>query len=146
MNQNRKNDIIFLVKYLSKLIDKDFDNRLSEYDLTGQQGRILFFVACKTDIEHLEVHQNDIENEYHLSKSTVSGIVKRMNKKNLISIEKQHPYAILRPTDEGRKIIHQLRENRNIAVKRLLKGLDNEQREILNKDLNKLIENMEGGK
>ena len=145
MNQNRKNDIIFLIKYLGKLLDKDLDARLSEYDLTGQQGRILFYVAKRTNIDKEKVHQNDIEQEYHLSKSTVSGIVKRMEKKGVISIEKQHPYAVVKPTEEGECIIHRLREHRNEAVERLINGLDEKQQNVLIEELNKLIENMEGG-
>ena len=145
MNQSRRNDIIFLIKYLSKLLDKDLDARLSEFDLTGQQGRILFYIAKRTHIDNIEVHQNDIENEFHLSKSTVSGIVKRMEKKGVISIEKQHPYAVLKPTEEGECIIHRLKERRTEAVDKLVTGLDKEKQEILIEELNKLIENMEGG-
>ena len=145
MNQSRRNDIIFLVKYLGKLIDKDFDARLSEYDLTGQQGRILFYINKKTNCDKQEVHQNDIENEYHLSKSTVSGIVKRMEKKGIISIEKQHPYAVLKPTEEGERIIHNLHERRTDSVNRLINGLSKEEQDDLCIELNKLIENMEGG-
>ena len=116
MNQSRKDDIIFLIKYLGKLLDKDLDARLSEYDLTGQQGRMLFYIAKRTNIDKEEVHQNDIEQEYHLSKSTVSGIVKRMEKKGIISIEKQHPYAVLKPTEEGECIIHKLREVQGVST------------------------------
>lgn len=142
----RKNDVIYLVKYLSKLIDKDFENRLSEFSLTAQQGRILFFIARKVNIEKLEVHQNDIENEYHLSKSTVSGLVKRMEKKGLIDIEKQHPYAILKPTEEAMKIINHLHERRIDSINMLTKGLNDNKKEEICVLLNKLIENMEGGK
>ena len=145
MNQSRKEDIIFLIKYLSKLLDKDLDARLSEFDLTGQQGRILFYIAKRTNLDKEEVHQNDIEQEFHLSKSTVSGIVKRMEKKGVISIEKQHPYAVLKPTSEGECIIHRLRERRTEAVSKLMEGLSKEQQADLIKELNKLIENMEGG-
>ena len=145
MNQSRKNDIIFLTKYLGKLIDKDFDSRLAKYDLTGQQGRILFYIAKKTDCEKQEVHQNDIEQEYHLSKSTISGIVKRMEKKGVISIEKQHPYAVLKPADDGEKIIESLHSQREEAFNILLKDLSEEEKEQVCKLLNKLIENMEGG-
>ena len=145
MNQSRKNDIIFLIKYLGKLLDKDLDARLSEYDLTGQQGRILFYIAKRTNLDKEEVHQNDIENEYHLSKSTVSGIVKRMEKKGVISIEKQHPYAVLKPTEKGECIIHRLKEHKNEAVEKLNKDLNEKERDSLLKELNKLIKNMEGG-
>ena len=142
MNQSRKNDIIFLIKYLGKLLDKDLDARLSEFDLTGQQGRILFYIAKRTNVDKEEVHQNDIEQEYHLSKSTVSGIVKRMEKKGVISIEKQHPYAVLKPTEEGECIIHQLRERKNEAESLLVQNINKD--ELIDK-LNKLIENLEGG-
>ncbi len=145
MNQNRKNDIIFLTKYLGKLIDKDFDSRLAKFDLTGQQGRILFYIAKRTNCDNQDVHQNDIEQEYHLSKSTVSGIVKRMEKKGVISIEKQHPYAVLKPTDDGEKIIESLHLQKDDAVNQLLKGLSEKEKEQACKLLNKLIENMEGG-
>ena len=145
MNQSRKNDIIFLVKYLNKLLDKDLDARLSEFDLTGQQGRILFYVARRTNCENIEVHQNDIEKEYHLSKSTVSGLVKRMEKKGVISIEKQHPYAVLKPTEEGERIIHQLIDRKTETIDKLMNGLNKEQQDSLCIELTKLIENMEGG-
>ena len=145
MNQSRRDDIIFLIKYLGKLLDKDLDARLSEFDLTGQQGRILFYIAKRTNICKLEVHQNDIEQEFHLSKSTVSGLVKRMEKKGVISIEKQHPYAVLKPSEKGECIIHQLIDKKTDVDNKLMSGLTKEQQTILKEELNKLIENMEGG-
>lgn len=143
VNPERTTDIIYLIKYLEKLIDADLDNRLELYGLTGQQGRVLFYIHRKTENEHLEIHQNDIENEYHLSKSTVSGLVKRMEKKGIISIEKQHPYAILRTTDKAKDILCHLRKHRDEAVNQLLKGIDNKD-ELLKKLLT-MINNMEGG-
>ena len=143
INPNRKNDIIYLIKYLQKLIDADLDKRLEFYDLTGQQGRILFFIHKKTEFDQVEVHQNDIENEYHLSKSTVSGLVKRMEKKGIITIEKQHPYAILKVTDKAKEILCHLRKHRDEAEEQLLKSINN--KELLLKELRTMIENMEGG-
>ena len=145
LNPNKKNEILYLLRYLHKVIDKDFDNRLAEYDLTGQQGRLLFFIACKTNYENMEVHQNDIEIEYHLSKSTVSGLVKRLEKKGVITIEKQHPYAILRPSDVGNEIIDHLRNKRKESIDTLLKGFSDEEKENLIEYVDRLIENMEGG-
>lgn len=140
LNEERKNDIIYLTIYLKKLIDRDFDNRLSEYGLTGQQGRIMFFVS-----RHEGVHQNDIENEFHLSKSTVSGLVKRMQKKEIINIEKQHPYAVITISDKGKDIIKHLREKREESIKHLTGGLDENNKQELCRYLIKLIENIEGG-
>ena len=138
----KKDDILFLIRRLNKLIDQDLDARLASYGLTGQQGRVLFFINRKVNIENVEVHQNDIENEYHLSKSTVSGLVKRMEKNGIITIEKQHPYAILKPTDKAKDILCHLRTNKDEAVNTLLKGM-NEEETI--ETLLKMIKNMEGG-
>ncbi len=141
----KKNEILYLIKYLGKIIDKDFDARLAEYDLTGQQGRILFLIAGRTNIHHLEVHQNDIENEYHLSKSTVSGLVKRLEKKGVITIEKQHPYAILRPSEEGNNIVRHVIQQRQEVINKILKDFnENEKKEVIGY-LNRLIINLEGG-
>ncbi len=139
--KEKEKSLMYLIRHLQKLIDADFDKRLAEYGLTCQQGRILFFVArC-----HKEVHQNDIENEFHLSKSTVSGIVRRMEKKKLITIKKQHPYAIIEPGIEGKNVISHLAVHRQEAIDKLLQNIDKEKQEELLTTLNQLIKNMEGG-
>ena len=141
LNESKKDNIIYLTIYLRKLIDKDFDNRLSEYGLTGQQGRILFFIFHSEK----EIHQNDIENEFHLSKSTVSGLVKRMEKKGVININKQARFAVLTVSDQGKDIIEHLKASRQDAINTLTKGLDNKQKEEICSYLVKMIKNMEGG-
>ena len=145
LNSNKKDNIIYLVIYLHKLIDKDFDNKASSLGITGQQGRILLFINRKTLCEQTIVHQNDIENEFHLSKSTVSGLVKRLEIKGLISIEKQHPYAVIQLSDKGKDIICHLIEHRKENVDQLTKGLDEKDKQVACEYLVKLINNMEGG-
>ena len=142
-NKTKKHDILFLIRRLNKLIDQDLDARLATYGLTGQQGRIIFFINRRSEIDHQEVHQNDIENEYHLSKSTVSGLVKRMEKKEIITIEKQHPYAILKPTDKAKEILCHLRTHKDETIERLLSGIDDTDKTF--EQLLLMIENMEGG-
>ena len=145
VNAKRREDIIYLLKYLQKLLDSDLDKRLVEQDLTGQQGRILFYINKEVNCLGHEVHQNDIEREYHLSKSTVSGIVKRLEKKEIITIEKQHPYAILKPTDKGCAIIEHIHMHKEKTINQLTKDLNEEEKQTIIKLLNKLIENMGGG-
>ena len=144
MNENWKNDFIYLVRYLYRLIDKDFNNRLTEYGLTAHQARILFFLERKT-CEGVEVHQNDIEKQFHLSKSSVSGLVKRMEKKNLIDIEKQFPYAIIKIGDKGKEILSNLKKHRDEAIQELLKDVSKEDEKQAKETLLKLINNMKGG-
>ena len=142
INKTRKDDYIYLVKHLSKLIDQDFDRRLSEYGLTCQQGRILFFVNRKSVIENKEVHQNDIEQEFHLSKSTVSGLVKRMEKKEIIIVKKVPPYAILEPSKKGKDIIIHLKKNKEDVIEMILHNIKKEDRTKLQNMLLTMIDNL----
>lgn len=141
LNEDKKDNLFYLIRYLKKLIDKDFDARLSEHGLTGQQGRILFFIYHHDK----EVHQNDIENEFHLSKSTVSGLVKRMEKKGFIDIKKQHPYAVISVSNLGHDVINHLATKRIDAIEQLTSGLNEEDKQKVCEYLVKLIKNMEGG-
>ena len=145
LNPNKKDNIIFLVIYLHKLIDKDFDAKASSLGITGQQARILLYINRMKNCEQKDIHQNDIENEFHLSKSTVSGLVKRLEAKELITITKQHPYAIVELSERGKDIICHLIEHRKENIDQLTKGLDEKDKKVACEYLVKLIENMEGG-
>ena len=145
INQKNTDNLLYLIKYLSKILDTDLDSRLAEYGLTGQQGRILFYINKETNCLNRDVHQFDIEKEFHLSKSTVSGLVKRMEKKGVISIEKKHPYANIKIEEAGKNIICHLRMHRDEAIAQLSKDLTKEEKEQIITLLNKMILNMEGG-
>ena len=42
--RSKKEELIFLVRIIDKEFKKDFERRLSEYGLTAQQGRLLFYI------------------------------------------------------------------------------------------------------
>lgn len=135
-------DVISYIKFLNKLLTLDFDKRLSEYGLTCQQGRVLFYIYRKTN-EGLEVHQNDIEKQFNLSKSTVSGLVKRMMKNDLINKNQSHPYCTLTPSEKGCGIVDNIHKNRLKTTNKILQGFDEKQQKEINNLLEKMIKNME---
>ena len=145
IDEGKFDSVLRKIRYLNKLIDADFEKRLSEVGLTAQQGRIFLFIYWKNKEQDVEIHQNDIENEFHLSKSTVSGLVKRLEKTNVIERIKQHPYAILKPTSQGDEIINHLRANRKKTIEQLFTGLNEEEKEQMMKLIEKMIVNMGGG-
>ena len=134
--------IIFLTKELNKLITKDFDKRLNSLGLTSQQGHILFYLNRRVNIEGEEVHQKDIEEEFHLSKSTVSELLKRMEKKNLIVKIGSRPFYQLEPTKDGIKIIDEIRKGKEKTINRIMKGIDNDERKRIIEDMKLMINNM----
>ena len=135
-------DIIYYIKSLNRLLTKDFDKRLSEFNLTSQQGRILFYIF-RNNLINKEVHQVDIEKQFHLSKSTVSGLVKRMEKNGLINRIQSHPYYSLTLTDKSRGIIDNIHNNRIKIVDKLSQGLTQEQQKEITNALEIMIKNME---
>ena len=142
---NCKEDIIYLIRHLAKLLQADFDRRISEFGLTGGQARVLFFII-RCDGENIEVHQNDIEKEFSLAKSTVYGLVSRLLKTGYIIKRNVHPYAVLEPTEEGKKAVAKIRQGRIDTINKLFKGYTAEEKQMTLEKLNILIDNLEGGK
>lgn len=142
---NCREDIIYLTKHLAKLLDADFDKRVSEIGLTAAQARCLFFINRKNRLEGLEVHQNDIEKEFCLAKSTVNGLISRLLKTGYIIKKNVHPYAVLEITQEGIDAIGKVKQGRIEVVNKLFTGYTEEERQITLEKLNKLIDNLEGG-
>ena len=142
---NCREDIIYLTKHLGKLLDADFDKRVSEIGLTAAQARVLFFINRKTRFESQEVHQNDIEREFCLAKSTVNGLISRLLKTGYIIKKNIHPYAVLEMSQEGIDAIHKIKEGRIDVINKLFKGYTEEERHTALQQFNKLIDNLEGG-
>ena len=140
-NQKQNEDIIYLIKCLDKELAKDFDKRLAEFGLTGQQGRVLFFIKCQTK-NGIVIHQNDIEKNFNLSKSTVSGLVDRLVKKGLIERVIESPYVCLVPTEKGKNIVETIHSHKDQTIKKLTRNLSPEDVERMTQNIKLLISNI----
>lgn len=138
----QEEDILLLIKFLSKTLDADFDRRLSDYGLTATQGRALFFITRKTDVKKETVHQNDIEKKFGLSKSTVSGLIDRLVKKGLVERKTESRYVELIPTNEGISIVNHFHDNRQLLIKKLTKGLSDKEVEVMKENIKLLTKNV----
>lgn len=141
-NNKESANIIFLTRELNKLITMDFDKRLNSFGLTSHQGHILFYLNRKVNIDKEEVHQKDIEEEFHLSKSTVSELLKRMEKKGLIVKIGSRPLYKLEPSNEGIKIIDEIKKGKDKTINRILNGIDEKERNRIIENMKIMIENM----
>lgn len=137
-----KEDILYLVKKLDKLMAIDFNNRLKEFELTGQQARILFYIN-KEVYEGKSVHQNDIESQFGLSKSTVSGIIDRLEKKKFITKKRDNKFVDITPTEKSIEMCHKMHSYRQQTVEKLQGNLSEEEKYTLINTIKTLIINME---
>ena len=142
---NKDKDIVYSIRMINKYLSQDFDNRLAEYGLTGHMGRILFYINDKTNVNNVEVIQADIEKNFKLSKSTVSGMVTRLEKRELIKKEKIGNRAILKPTEKGIDIIKHVKESKQEVLKTLFKDFSKEEIESITYRINKILDNLKEG-
>lgn len=140
---SKKEEIALLIKFIDKEFKKDFESRLSEYGLTAQQGRLLFFIHCN-DLEGHPVRQVDIEKRFQLTKSTVSGLVDRMEKANLIEKIKEDKKQYLKASEYGRSIVNHIHDKRTECLNKMMHGLDEKEINELNRLLSKVLNNKGG--
>lgn len=83
MNENKK--IIFCLGIMHNAIRKIADAKFMEihHELSGMYVLILLYLE-QQEQEHKKVFQKDLEQEFQISKATVSRILSRMEKKNLV--------------------------------------------------------------
>ena len=137
-----KDDVFFLIKHLSKCIELALDKEANKLGLTPQQARLLGFLMRRKS-ENIKVRQIDIEERFQLSKSTVSGLVKRMEAKNLIIKEKKDKDIWILPSEEGIKTAEEFKEKAHIIRNEVSKDLSDEEKELVKNALMKLLRNLE---
>ena len=142
--KNKKEELIPLIRIIDKEFKKDFEKRLSEYGLTAQQGRLLFYINWNI-INDKQVRQVDIEKHFQLTKSTVHGLISRMEKANLVvkNQDKNNQYIII--TDDCKKILQSVFEKRTECLDKMMASLSDEEIETLHTLLMKIYNNRDKG-
>ena len=70
-----------LLKQANNNMMRHFDQFAKQYDLTGNQMSIIYFITNHAD---QEIFQRDIEHEFEIQRSTTTVLLQRMEKKGLI--------------------------------------------------------------
>ena len=142
---SKREEIIFLIKFIDKEFKADFQSRLSEYGLTSQQGRLLFYINWN-NMNGRSIRQVDIEKHYQLTKSTVHGLVDRMEKANLIIKKKDGPNQYIEVSEQCKGILNDVFQKRTACLDKMLKGISDEEIETLHTLLSKILSNKGGDK
>lgn len=137
----KETDIIFLIKKLNHLIDMDLENKLAKYSITPSQMRILFYVNCHKDER---IRQIDLENHFHFSKSTISGLVNRLINKDYLIRKKEGSTIYLLPGEKVSSFVLEMIKSRDETLELLTHSMNEEEVEELIKNLNTVINNMKG--
>ena len=116
---------------------------LAEMDLTSAQGRILGYLSMRKTAPC----PKDIEEEFHLSHPTVSGLLARLEKKDFIEFRSdewdrrcKRIYLLGKGKDCNKTIYQTICDTEN----RLVEGFTEEEKEQFYAFLNRAMDNMGG--
>lgn len=119
------------IKHLNKLMEKNFNKALEEYNLTAQQARILFFLADYIEgRKEIEINQRDLEREFDLTNPTVSGILLRLEEKGYIqriTSQKDGRFKKIVVTSKTWMFLEELDVKRKNSYKYLVQGISEEE-------------------
>ena len=144
-NFDPKEHVGLLVKFINGRVNTKINKNLAEFNLTGVQHEILCFINRN---EHeRDVFQKDIEKCLKLTNPTVTGIVKRLEEKEMIvrcPSSDDARYKCLHVTEKGKEVIcKSFKFGAENIEKQLVKGMSDEEVKMLKSLLYKSLKNME---
>ena len=144
-NFDPKEHVGLLVKFINGRVNTKINKNLVEFNLTGVQHEILCFIDRN---EHeRDVFQKDIEKCLKLTNPTVTGIVKRLEEKEMIArvpSEQDARYKCLHVTEKGKEVIcKSFKFGANNIEKQLSKGMTDEEVKMFKDLLYRALKNME---
>ena len=131
------------ISKLSNQIHRNIAISCSSTNMSGTQGRVLHFILSNNG----DVFQKDIEKCLKLTNPTVTGIVKRLEEKEMIArvpSEQDARYKCLHVTEKGKEVIcKSFKFGANNIEKQLSKGMTDEEVKMFKDLLYRALKNME---
>lgn len=137
----------FEVKILSNLIKRSINDhmiRTGVEGLTGLQAMIIGYIFHHSQTRN--VYQRDLENEFNIRRSSVTGVLQLMERNGLITREHVEHDARLKKlelTPEAIKIHNSIKQAIIEVEKKLRKGLSEEELNSFLATLDKIKKNVE---
>ena len=132
------------IKILHWQFEQTVSNALSEMDLTAAQGHIMGFLSHQKE----PPCSRDIEEAFHLSHPTVSGLLSRLEKKGFIEFRPDPDdrrckrISVLPKGHDGNETIHRIIQENEAKV---VEGFTDEEKELFTQFLTRSIANMGPG-
>ena len=126
------------IKKIFFLIKKDINEKMKPYSLTAAQILLLNYLDTNNG---KVIIQKDICNYLSLKHSTVIGILKRLEAKDLI-IKKTDYKSEISITEKGKELIKSSGVKKGFVEKNLLKGFTKEEIEQLDSYLDRIYSNI----
>lgn len=133
-----------IIQHIAHAMFKEANRDLQQYNITGAQANVLIFLYFHE--RKGDVFQKDIEKHLNLTNPTVTGVVKRLEQKELISrscCKNDGRYKCHILTDKGKKFArYAINYMRNEKEKQILKGFSDDETEFLLRLLKRILSNL----
>lgn len=134
-----------LVKFLNNAITNEVNRNLMQFNLTAAQHEVLVYVLKNENKR--AIFQKDVEKHLKLTNPTVTGIIKRLEEKDMIvrcASSGDARCKCLHVTEEGHKVLHKCFHQGILSVEaKVIQNMTEEEQVILKKLLYKALKNLE---
>lgn len=134
-----------LVKFLNNAITNEVNRNLMKFNLTAAQHEVLVYVFKNENKR--DIFQKDVEKHLKLTNPTVTGIIKRLEEKDMIvrcASSGDARCKCLHVTEEGREVLHKCFHKGILSVEaKLIKDMTEEDKITLKELLYKALKNLE---
>ncbi|MCQ2017203.1 MarR family winged helix-turn-helix transcriptional regulator [Clostridium butyricum] len=133
-----------MIQHIAHAMFKETNRDLLQYNLTGVQANVLVYLFFHEKGEN--IFQKDIEKHLNLTNPTVTGIVKRLEQKEMIHRhcrKEDARYKCHVLTDKGREFAKLAVDYmKNEKEKQILKGFSDDEADFLIRLLNRILKNL----
>ena len=129
------------VRILHWCTDQSMTNALAQMELTAAQGRIMGYIAHSRE----PPCPRDLEEAFHLSHPTVSGLLSRLEKKGFIEFrpdEKDRRCKRIYVLPKGMECTEMMHRTIEENEERMVQGFTEEEKELFRSFLKRSIANM----
>lgn len=143
MKQGRRFGYGYYFKCIDQALKKRMDDSLMEVDLTKSQEEILRFLHFH---RHESIIQKDIENFFHISNPTVTGLLNRLESKGFITRElskEDKRVRTIKLTTNGKAVQEKMKRNFKMYEIQMTEGFSDGEKEMLYELLERVIHNLE---
>jgi len=134
-----------LIKYINHALINERNKNLMKFGITAVQEDVLIFLWSNMDKDI--IYQKDIEAHLKLKTPTVTGILKRLEEKNMIiryQDKKDARCTCHKITEKGLSIIeHSFIQGVTEVEEKMIRGMSEEEQNNLNILLKKVLKNIE---
>lgn len=132
----------FILKQINDKLNQYMNIELQPFGLTMTQAKFLRFLNGRRG---MDTSQKDIEDYFDIAHSTVIGVLKRLEQKELVTFvddptDRRKKLVILLPAEQ--RIHEQVQRAKKRIDEQMLKGMTEDQIEALEKSLKQLHDNI----